>query len=182
MPDRKTCPILKKCGCNQSHKKTICQALASPFRRLHGRTAVLAVWVLILRQPHLPWCLPTWGRHWARRQMPHLVPGSAVPVLFRMLTGGWVPKMLHWSPATRAVCLLPARRHIVPGLWPHHRFAVSFHIDFKFYYWLLERSRTQGFPSPSILLFPAEGFHFAIFIPWLVTSCSVLYLENLGIG
>lgn len=74
--------------------------------------------------------------------------------------------------AARAVCRLPARRHFTPGLWPHHRFAVSFPIDFKFYYWLLEHLRTRGFPSPSICLFPVEGMSFTIFIRWLVPSPS----------
>lgn len=84
----------------------------------------------------------------------------------------WMPSMLL-RVAAQPVCLLPVWRLFIPGLWLHHRFAVSFHIDFKFYYRLLEHSRARGFPTPSIRLFPVKGMSFAIFISWLVTSPSV---------
>lgn len=131
----------------------------------------MGVWVLLLRQHHFPHtCLPhPWGDS---------SPGG------RISTNSQAPRCLPLAAhcavprtAAPAVCLLPARRHFIPGLRPHHWFAVSFAIDFKFYYWLLEHLRTRDFPSPSIRLFPVEGMCFTIFIPWPVTNPSVLHLE-----
>lgn len=125
-------------------------------------------------------CLPhQWG-DWPRRQalcqitasqMPS--PGHLTGILLRHLTGILLriatqgslfalrSEILHsWPLAPSSVC----RR------LPHY---------FKFYHWLLEYLKTEGFPSPSIHLFLVQGISFAIFISWPVTRPSVLHLEIL---